>query len=96
MNPDITQEKIRVSVRSAVCDSLGIDQGALKDNDELEIHDADSLDMIEILMALEDEFDVDLEDGLSSVIPKTVNGLVDRALEAQGLEQVKRYRKSRA
>lgn len=49
-------------VKSIVVDQLGVDEGDVKLETTFEELNADSLDIVELIMALEEEFDLDIPD----------------------------------
>ena len=52
-----------------VGERLGIDPTEIKPEDEFEKElGADSLDVVELVMAIEDEFEIDIEDNIASKI----------------------------
>ncbi len=64
-------------VKEIICDQLGVDADSIEMNtsvtDDL---NADSLDMVETLMAIEDEFDIEIPDEEVEAL-KTVGDLVN-------------------
>ncbi|RLK63049.1 acyl carrier protein [Atopobacter sp. AH10] len=60
-----------------VAENLGVDQDKVNENSDLfEDLNADSLDLVELTMAIEDEFDVEIEDdNLDSI--KTVKDILN-------------------
>ncbi len=71
------------TVKSVVAEQLGVDESEItmdsSFNDDLE---ADSLDIVELMMALEDEFKVEISDedaGKISTIGDVVEYIKDRA-----------------
>ena len=49
-------------VKSIVVDQLGVDEGDVNLETSFEELNADSLDIVELIMALEEEFDLDIPD----------------------------------
>ncbi|HWQ89420.1 MAG TPA: acyl carrier protein [Desulfitobacteriaceae bacterium] len=49
-------------VKSIVIDQLGVDEGDVTLETTFEELNADSLDIVELIMALEEEFDLDIPD----------------------------------
>ncbi|HWQ72839.1 MAG TPA: acyl carrier protein [Desulfitobacteriaceae bacterium] len=49
-------------VKSIVVDQLGVDEGDVTLETTFEELNADSLDIVELIMALEEEFDLDIPD----------------------------------
>lgn len=68
---------VEVKVRSIIADQLGVGEDEVKNEssftDDL---GADSLDIVELVMAMEDEFDVEIPDDQAESI-KTVKDAVD-------------------
>ncbi|HCF61906.1 MAG TPA: acyl carrier protein [Myxococcales bacterium] len=68
---------VEVKVRSIIADQLGVGEDEVKSEssftDDL---GADSLDIVELVMAMEDEFDVEIPDDQAESI-KTVKDAVD-------------------
>ena len=64
-------------VKEIIVDSLSCDEGAVTLEANLkEDLDADSLDAVELIMAVEEEFDIEIPDDKASEI-KTVQDIVD-------------------
>lgn len=59
----MTKEEITVRVKQVLSDKLGHNESDIKDDSNI-IEDlgSDSLDSVEIIMDIEDEFDIDIED----------------------------------
>lgn len=56
-------EDLEARIRSIVADQLGIDRGEVTpDASILDDLGADSLDVVELVMAIEDEFDIEVPD----------------------------------
>lgn len=71
------QPSVDERVRSAIAGTLGVQPAALSDATSFESDlQADSLDTIEITMALEEEFDVDISDRDAARL-KTVRETID-------------------
>lgn len=49
-------------VRSIVAEQLGVDEEEITPNTSFEDLNADSLDIVELIMALEEEFDIEIPD----------------------------------
>jgi len=50
-------------IRSIICDQLGLDEDDVtQDSDFIEDLGADSLDIVELIMELEEEFDMEIPD----------------------------------
>jgi acyl carrier protein len=63
-------------VKSIVIDQLGVDEGDVNPETTFEELNADSLDIVELIMALEEEFDLDIPDEEAEKI-KTVGDAVN-------------------
>lgn len=63
-------------VKSIVVDQLGVDEGDVTMETSFEELNADSLDIVELIMALEEEFDLDIPDEEAEKI-RTVGDAVD-------------------
>lgn len=57
-----TRSELRDFVRAKVAEQLGLEQDAFTDEDSLVELGADSLDGVELVMAFEDELEIDIED----------------------------------
>ena len=49
-------------IKEIVAEQLGVDEGDITLETSFEELDADSLDIVELIMALEDEFDIEIPD----------------------------------
>lgn len=73
MNPDAILEK----VKDVIVDQLGVEDDSIKlDTSFIDDLGADSLDIVELIMALEEEFDMQIPDGEAEKI-STVNDVVE-------------------
>lgn len=73
MNPDAILEK----VKDVIVEQLGVDEDTIKlDTSFIDDLGADSLDIVELIMALEEEFDMQIPDGEAEKI-STVNDVVE-------------------
>lgn len=63
-------------IKSIVADKLSINASDITADTTLEDLGADSLDVVEVIMALEDEFDIEISDEVAENI-STVGDLVD-------------------
>lgn len=63
-------------VKSIVVDQLGVDEGDVTLETTFEELNADSLDIVELIMALEEEFDLDIPDEEAEKI-RTVGDAVE-------------------
>lgn len=65
------QEEIFAKVREIIVDQLGVEEGEVKlESSFVEDLGADSLDIVELIMAFEEEFDVDIPDEDAEKITK--------------------------
>ncbi|MEB3211371.1 MAG: acyl carrier protein [Leptolyngbyaceae bacterium] len=73
----MSQEEIFQKVQKIVCEQLGVDEGEVKPEASF-ANDlgADSLDTVELVMALEEEFDIEIPDEAAEEIA-TVQSAVD-------------------
>ena len=70
---DIVFEKIR----AIIADELGIEEDTIElESDLTDDLGADSLDAVELIMAIEEEFDIEIDDSTAQKI-KTVQDIVD-------------------
>ena len=73
MNPDAILEK----VKEVIIDQLGVEDESIKlDTSFIDDLGADSLDIVELIMALEEEFDMQIPDSEAEKIA-TVNDVVE-------------------
>ncbi|MBW4552656.1 MAG: acyl carrier protein [Aphanocapsa sp. GSE-SYN-MK-11-07L] len=73
----MTQEEIFAKVKTIVADQLSVDAGDVKPEANFANDlSADSLDVVELVMALEEEFDIEIPDEAAEEI-KTVQDAVD-------------------
>ena len=73
MNPDAILEK----VKEVIIEQLAVDDEAIKlETSFIDDLGADSLDIVELIMALEEEFDMQIPDGEAEKI-STVNDVVE-------------------
>jgi acyl carrier protein len=76
-------EEIQVKVIKIISEQLGKDESEIKMNSHfIEDLDADSLDTVELVMALEEEFGVDIPDEAAEKIT-TVQSAVDFIVESK-------------
>ena len=72
-------------IRTIIADQLSVEESSIQPETSLTKDlEADSLDFVELIMALEDTFDVKIEEDDASNI-STVQDIIDY-LEAQGVE----------
>jgi acyl carrier protein len=69
-------QAIEERVKSIICDQLGVAEGDVNHDSKL-IEDlgADSLDIVELVMAMEEEFEVEIPDDEAEKI-RTVNDVI--------------------
>lgn len=73
MNPDAILEK----VKEVIVDQLGVEEDIIKlDTSFVDDLGADSLDIVELIMSLEEEFDIQIPDGDAEKI-STVGDVVE-------------------
>ena len=73
MNPDAILEK----VKDVIVEQLGVEDDTIKlDTSFIDDLGADSLDIVELIMALEEEFDMQIPDNEAEKI-STVNDVVE-------------------
>lgn len=58
----MTLEHIRAAIVTIVSEQLGLESSAVKFNENWVAHGADSLDQVELVMAIEDEFGIEIPD----------------------------------
>ena len=76
-------EEIQTKIVKIISEQLGKDESEISMNSNfIEDLDADSLDTVELVMALEEEFEVDIPDEAAEKIT-TVQSAVDFIKEAQ-------------
>jgi len=64
-------------IKSIIADELGIEEETIEiDSNLAEDLGADSLDAVELIMAIEEEFDIEIDDSAATKI-KTVKDIVD-------------------
>ena len=76
-------EEIQAKVIQIISEQLGKDEAEIKMSSHyIEDLDADSLDTVELVMALEEEFDIDIPDEAAEKIT-TVESAVDFIVESK-------------
>ena len=76
-------EEIQAKVIQIISEQLGKNESEIKMNSHfIEDLDADSLDTVELVMALEEEFDIDIPDEAAEKIT-TVESAVDFIVESK-------------
>ena len=80
----IMMEEIKSKVIKIISEQLGKDESEIQMNSHfIEDLDADSLDTVELVMALEEEFEIDIPDEAAEKI-STVQSAVDFIVDAKG------------
>ena len=73
----VTREEISERVKTVLVDQLGVEESDINDAASFqEDLDADSLDLVELIMELEDQFEIKISDEDAQEI-KTVGNAVD-------------------
>lgn len=81
----MTRSQIKSKVRSIICEQLSLTPDQVADSTHLENElKADSLDISEIGMSLEDEFQITIEDSVLARI-KTFGDVVNHICEVKGI-----------
>ena len=79
MNPDAILEK----VKEVIVDQLGVEEDIIQlDTSFIDDLGADSLDIVELIMSLEEEFDIQIPDGDAEKI-STVGDVVEYSKNKQ-------------
>jgi acyl carrier protein len=73
----MSASNVETKVKSIIAEQLGVSEGEIKiESSFVEDLGADSLDIVELVMAMEEEFDVEIPDDQAESI-KTVKDAVD-------------------
>jgi acyl carrier protein len=73
----MSASNVETKVKSIIAEQLGVSEGEIKiESSFVEDLGADSLDIVELVMAMEEEFDVEIPDDQAENI-KTVKDAVD-------------------
>mmetsp|Transcript_19705 Transcript_19705/g.29917 ORF Transcript_19705/g.29917 Transcript_19705/m.29917 type:complete len:117 (+) Transcript_19705:84-434(+) len=59
-------DEVMGTIQQIVADQLGVDTGAVTEDSTFEELGADSLDQVELIMALEEAFEIDIDDDAAS------------------------------
>lgn len=77
-----TKEEIESRVRTILAEQLGLSEHEIKPTSTLSDLGSDSLDDVEIVMALEDDFDITLEDSeIEQAIPTHEHATLEKLCE---------------
>lgn len=73
----MTNEELFNSIKRMIVDQLGVDEETISENSSfVDDLNADSLDMVELVMAMEQEFDIEIPDDVAEKVV-TVKDAVD-------------------
>ena len=73
----MTNEELFNSIKRMIVDQLGVDEDTItEDSSFVDDLNADSLDMVELVMAMEQEFDIEIPDDVAEKVV-TVKDAVD-------------------
>lgn len=73
----MTNEELFNSIKRMIVDQLGVDEDTItEDSSFVDDLNADSLDMVELVMAMEQEFDIEIPDDVAEKVV-TVRDAVD-------------------
>lgn len=65
----MTNEELFASIKSLIVDQLGVDEDSITmDSSFVDDLNADSLDMVELVMAMEQEFDISIPDEVAEKV----------------------------
>ncbi len=81
----MTREELFDSIKTMIVDQLGVDESTItEDSSFIDDLNADSLDMVELVMAMEQEFDIEIPDDVAEKV-STVKDAIDyiKGLEEQ-------------
>ena len=81
----MTNEELFNSIKQMIVDQLGVDEDTItEDSSFVDDLNADSLDMVELVMAMEQEFDIEIPDDVAEKV-STVKDAIDyiKGLEEQ-------------
>lgn len=73
----MTNEELFKSIKQMIVDQLGVDEDTItEDSSFVDDLNADSLDMVELVMAMEQEFDIEIPDDVAEKV-STVKDAVE-------------------
>ena len=76
----MTNEELFNSIKQMIVDQLGVDEDTItEDSSFVDDLNADSLDMVELVMAMEQEFDIEIPDDVAEKVT-TVKDAIDYIL----------------
>ena len=81
----MTREELFDSIKTMIVDQLGVDESTItEDSSFIDDLNDDSLDMVELVMAMEQEFDIEIPDDVAEKV-STVKDAIDyiKGLEEQ-------------
>ncbi|MBR2523498.1 MAG: acyl carrier protein [Clostridiales bacterium] len=81
----MTREELFDSIKAMIVEQLGVDEATItEDSSFIDDLNADSLDMVELVMAMEQEFDIEIPDDVAEKV-STVKDAIDyiKGLEEQ-------------
>ena len=83
----MSNEELFNSIKQMIVDQLGVDEDTItEDSSFVDDLNADSLDMVELVMAMEQEFDIEIEgcyrQGCSRVYSEPYRGLIYRRFKS--------------
>jgi len=65
----MTNEELFASIKTMIVDQLGVDESTItEDSAFIDDLNADSLDMVELVMAMEQEFDIEIPDDVAEKV----------------------------
>ena len=81
----MTREELFESIKTIIVNQLGVDEASItEDSSFIDDLNADSLDMVELVMGMEQEFDIEIPDDVAEKV-STVRDAIDyiKGLEEQ-------------
>ncbi len=76
----MTREELFGKIKEMIVDQLGVDESTItEDSSFIDDLNADSLDMVELVMAMEQEFDIEIPDDVAEKVT-TVKDAIDYIL----------------